>query len=409
MKLNVKRLGLPVLVCLISIGAYAQPTLTPGDPYMSGPSTVPCGGSGAYSLSVPGGGYVVSASWSVSFSTGGGSGSGSGQNYFVQFPQSPGSATITATVVYYKPCKPPKEGEPIDTDCGFKEKTVKAFTSYGPVTPATPAYISGPTTVCSPNSTQTYSVPAVANASQYVWSTSFPYYLVHPISGALVSSYTGPQTSMQVRFPGSGGTSQNINVYAISNTGSCAASGGTRSLTVQYGAQSSAISGPSIANPYTSYTFSLTGTGNSNFYWSYPNGWNATSGVTYSFLDVIPSTTSGYISVSYNNCGGSTSASKYVTVNSGLGFRGGEVEGLGDIALEKVTLYPNPAKDIITLNSESPIQSIKIVDLTGREVKSVSGTDNLTVKVDVRDLEPGNYLVVSTGEQRQHVHQLVIQ
>ncbi|MEL6536713.1 MAG: T9SS type A sorting domain-containing protein, partial [Bacteroidota bacterium] len=69
----------------------------------------------------------------------------------------------------------------------------------------------------------------------------------------------------------------------------------------------------------------------------------------------------------------------------------------------------NPAKDIITLNSESPIQSIKIVDLTGREVKSVSGTDNLTVKVDVRDLEPGNYLVVSTGEQRQHVHQLVIQ
>ena len=57
----------------------------------------------------------------------------------------------------------------------------------------------------------------------------------------------------------------------------------------------------------------------------------------------------------------------------------------------KVALYPNPAKDIVTLQSAKTISEVKIYSVTGSIVKSISKvSDN---KINIADLPAGVYIV----------------
>lgn len=55
-----------------------------------------------------------------------------------------------------------------------------------------------------------------------------------------------------------------------------------------------------------------------------------------------------------------------------------------------VTIYPNPATDIINLKSTSKIISASIIDLSGKVVTSSKVSNN---QVDVRNLSKGNYIL----------------
>ena len=68
--------------------------------------------------------------------------------------------------------------------------------------------------------------------------------------------------------------------------------------------------------------------------------------------------------------------------------------GVGDYALEdNVTLYPNPAKDVVnvqcTMNNS---QSVEVYDVFGKLIRTVNADGGLT-RVNVSDLAPGMYFV----------------
>jgi len=67
----------------------------------------------------------------------------------------------------------------------------------------------------------------------------------------------------------------------------------------------------------------------------------------------------------------------------------------GTQANDNITLYPNPAKNWITIHSsiESENMNVKFVDVLGREVKSLSLSSQTNLNIDIQDLIEGIYLV----------------
>ena len=57
-----------------------------------------------------------------------------------------------------------------------------------------------------------------------------------------------------------------------------------------------------------------------------------------------------------------------------------------------LTIYPNPAKEKVTIQSESKIGSIKIYDIYGKLVKAISN-NSLSEIVNIEDLSKGIYMV----------------
>lgn len=64
---------------------------------------------------------------------------------------------------------------------------------------------------------------------------------------------------------------------------------------------------------------------------------------------------------------------------------------INEINKKDLTLYPNPTADYFTINNAKEVVAVKIYDLSGKVVKSISGSvDN---KFDVANLEKGIYTV----------------
>ena len=65
---------------------------------------------------------------------------------------------------------------------------------------------------------------------------------------------------------------------------------------------------------------------------------------------------------------------------------------VNDVTKNKViSVYPNPAKDIINLNSEQKISEVKIYNVAGALIKT--DTNVIGNKVNVSQLKPGVYIV----------------
>lgn len=59
---------------------------------------------------------------------------------------------------------------------------------------------------------------------------------------------------------------------------------------------------------------------------------------------------------------------------------------------EEITVYPNPAKDRVQINTGSVISSVNIYDMQGRLVKRHSGTGSAVEKILLDDVPAGNYI-----------------
>jgi hypothetical protein len=82
--------------------------------------------------------------------------------------------------------------------------------------------------------------------------------------------------------------------------------------------------------------------------------------------------------------------------------------GLGDIAIENVSIFPNPASDVLNVefNAEASEYTVAILDLQGRVLASESGSQS--VAFPVGDLAAGSYLVTITTELGVHTQNVVI-
>ena len=183
-----------------------------------------------------------------------------------------------------------------NNNCGSSAVQNLAVTVSEP--PAQPTQITGSNTICK-DSTQTYSINAVANATGYSW--------------ILPAGWSGSSTSNTIQVT-AGANSGNVSVKANNNCGSSP----VQSLAVtvnQPPAQPAQITGSNTICKDSIQTYSINAVANATGYtWVLPAGWSGSS--TSNTIQVTAGSTSGTISVkANNNCGSSPIQSLAVTVN----------------------------------------------------------------------------------------------
>jgi hypothetical protein len=72
---------------------------------------------------------------------------------------------------------------------------------------------------------------------------------------------------------------------------------------------------------------------------------------------------------------------------------GPRYSGLADLGLSELTIYPNPARSIISVSYSSTIETVSIIDITGRQVLQ-QDINKATAAVNIGALSPGVYTVL---------------
>ncbi|WP_310992825.1 T9SS type A sorting domain-containing protein [Aequorivita marina] len=72
-----------------------------------------------------------------------------------------------------------------------------------------------------------------------------------------------------------------------------------------------------------------------------------------------------------------------------------------------INMYPNPAKDVVTVAANTSITSIEIYNTLGQKVTTIKGNGNNDMQVDVSGYVMGNYLVKVTSNQSSETLKLI--
>lgn len=63
-----------------------------------------------------------------------------------------------------------------------------------------------------------------------------------------------------------------------------------------------------------------------------------------------------------------------------------------------ISLYPNPAKEVLRLESDLPLQTVKLIDVNGKEVLRIAQS-NLSMSLDIGSLPSGMYLLQAETDE----------
>jgi len=116
------------------------------------------------------------------------------------------------------------------------------------------------------------------------------------------------------------------------------------------------------------------------------------TGTTY-----LPTYTGMFASIATNNCGSDTSQCIEM-----------EVQGLNDLNTQTFIIYPNPTKDLITINAQkSKIQTVELIDLNGKSViKKAINTH--VFQLDLTFFSEGIYILkICNSENMSTLHRVV--
>lgn len=309
---------------------------------INGSNSVCQNSSQTYSVNAVAG--ATSYTWTL---PGGWTGTSSGNTINITVGATGGTISVTANNIY-----------------GTSPSQATSIT-VNPV-PTQPGAITGSASPCI-NSSQTYSVTAVAGATSYTWT--------------LPSGWSGTSTtnSISVTVGSSGGT---ISVKANNGCGS----GTVQSLSVntsQLPAQPGVITGNVSPCSNSSQTYSITSVaGATSYTWTLPPGWSGTA--TTNSISVTVGNTAGSISVkANNNCGSSASQSLSVTPGP-VPAQPGTISGSTLVTSGQTTNYsiiaiPNTTGYTWSLSGGGTItagQNTNAISITW----STQGSYNLSVK-----------------------------
>jgi hypothetical protein len=76
---------------------------------------------------------------------------------------------------------------------------------------------------------------------------------------------------------------------------------------------------------------------------------------------------------------------------------------------EKILLYPNPARDVVTLQTSIPARSVVILDITGRSMYSSQEMESDLIRINLSGLPSGLYLVKIQTEAGEFIKKLQLQ
>jgi hypothetical protein len=254
--------------------------------------------------------------------------------------------------------------------------------------PSSPVAINGPTSGLCNAQQVIYAVAAVSGATVYNWTVP---------TGATIVSGQGT-TAITVNFSGTLGSnsscgSASVCARASNNCGNssyrCLALNTAPATPVN-------ITGPNSLNPQQVGTYSISAVNSATSYvWTVPSGWVILSGQGTTTVSVRVGSTSGNITVAaVNTCGASVTSKKSVSVKCTRS------------SIFDFNLWPNPAKDFITLNiSTTNNYQIEIFNATGNLLLRETNKS----EIDVSTLSSGVYIVRVFDAENYHTTRLVIE
>ncbi|MBI6118007.1 T9SS type A sorting domain-containing protein [Salegentibacter maritimus] len=191
-------------------------------------------------------------------------------------------------------------------ECGNTEQSITV--NVEPGTPGQPAAISGNSTVC-PNTSKTYSIAAVNDATEYVWNFPTGWNIPEQIT-------TTPETSITTGNSGTG----NITVAARNSCGTSSIQNLAVLVKPDTPGHPGIIRGNTSVCPNTSETYSITAINDvTEYVWNFPTGWNISEQITTSpQISITTGTTgNGNITVAArNSCGTSGTQNLAVEVKN---------------------------------------------------------------------------------------------
>ena len=84
-------------------------------------------------------------------------------------------------------------------------------------------------------------------------------------------------------------------------------------------------------------------------------------------------------------------------------YKLGGTLGVNDVTKKSLSVYPNPVKDILHFSEE--VSNIRIVDISGRVVKQISGLEKT---LDVSKLAKGVYIITATTKAGKTITNKII-
>jgi hypothetical protein len=326
--------------------------------YTAGPTTI-CSGTNGVVYSVAAVGGATSYNWTVPANATIASGQGT-TSITVDFGPAftSGQVCVTASNL-----------------CFTSTSRCRTVTS----TPTSPGNIQGVAiNVC--NTSQNYSINAIANATSYVWTAP---------TGATVSSGQGT-TAVTVDF-GPTFVSGDLQVVSQNTCGNSA----VRSRLIQaFPAKPAQVFGN--ASPCVNSTGNVYSVdpipGATSYTWTVPPGSTITAGAGTTSITVSFGNISGQLTAAaVNACG--TGFSKGLAIAFGCRIMNDAVES------NIISVYPNPAKDVLNVELKSTINEkvvVRVTDVSGRlliskEVYSTEATTFITLNID--QLKAGYYFI----------------
>jgi len=127
--------------------------------------------------------------------------------------------------------------------------------------------------------------------------------------------------------------------------------------------------------------------------WRYPTGSGSTSTTSTSYSLIPGMVAQDYYFYNITSTGNTVSnqvSFDNITAQFGTSatLSTNEVDNIAGVK-NSITLYPNPASDVVNIKTDSKINTISVVDLTGRKLDVKLDGD----KVDVKKLPAGTYLM----------------
>lgn len=77
--------------------------------------------------------------------------------------------------------------------------------------------------------------------------------------------------------------------------------------------------------------------------------------------------------------------------------------GTTEISKSKISVYPNPATDVLFLENLKPNSSLEVIDNSGKNVKSISNSKTTKTEINVKNLPAGIYYLKVDGQSVQKI------
>jgi len=241
---------------------------------------------------------------------------------------------------------------------------------YPPVEPEAPV---GPTSICE-ETTSDYTSEGSDNADNYVWEIS-------PEEAGTISSIDLEATvTCNSEFTGTA----MISLYGIND---CGNGNSSEVLEVSVGSPNPVITGEEMVCDFSTESYEVVITGGSTFTWSVSGG------------EITEGQGTSFISVAWNGEGNGTVIVEEETVDGCIGSSDefevfiDDCTSIEENDLNKqVSIYPNPARDYVKIETETNLISIAIFTLTG-EIVLNENTTGLSFEFNTSGFKSGSYIL----------------